>query len=70
VAVIQKVVKDVFISRMRDEGISRAELARRLKVSRAAVTQMFSEERWTLDRTEQIANALGFNLRIGLRLKR
>jgi transcriptional regulator with XRE-family HTH domain len=53
---------------MREHDVSRADLARRLGVSRAAVSQMFgrSAHNLTILTMARLASALGTELRIGL----
>jgi len=44
---------------MDKNGISQAELARRIGVSRSAVTQMFSEPNWTMARLFEVVTVMG-----------
>lgn len=57
---IKKAVREM----MKEQKISRAELARRLKVSRPAITQMFNEEGWTIERLQRITEAIECNLHV------
>lgn len=50
---------DQIIVVMRENKITRAELARRLNISRSAVTQMFKNSNWTLESLKKIEEALG-----------
>lgn len=68
IVTIQGATKKVIQSAMRELGVSRADLARRLSVSRAAVTQMFRDEAWTIDRLQRVAEALGSQVHIRLEL--
>lgn len=62
---LQRSVHIAVISLMDEQGIAQAELARRLKVSRSAVTQLF-EQSWTMDRLQSVAEALGATVTIKL----
>lgn len=68
IVTIQNATKKTIQSAMRELGVSRADLARRLSVSRAAVTQMFRDEAWTIDRLQRVAEALGSRVHIRLEL--
>lgn len=65
---MQEILVTAICSVMEELDVSRAELSRRLGVSRSAVTQMLDNERWTLDRFEQVASALGAHVKIGITL--
>lgn len=53
---------------MSDCGVSQAELARRLSISRQAVFHMLSgEDGITFDRAERVADALGFELEFDMK---
>lgn len=62
---LQRSTHIAVISLMDEQGITQAELARRLKVSRSAVTQLF-EQSWTMDRLQSVAEALGATVSIKL----
>lgn len=62
---LQKIIRDIVIAEMEESGITQAELARRLNVSRTAVQKtLFDESKWTIARMERVASALGLNLHI------
>lgn len=65
---LQSIVCASIASAMAELRISRAELARRLNVSRAAVTEMFNDEQWTIQRLQRVVEALGASVTISLRL--
>jgi transcriptional regulator with XRE-family HTH domain len=65
---LQSIVCASIASAMTELRISRAELARRLKVSRATVTEMFNDEQWTIQRLQRVVEALGASVTISLRL--
>lgn len=48
------------------KGINQSELARRLNVSRMAVSQMFKNQNVTLERADKVAHALGKSLHVYL----
>jgi transcriptional regulator with XRE-family HTH domain len=47
-------------------GVTQAELARRLGVSRQSISQMLAGRNVTLDTAERVAEALGFHLALAL----
>lgn len=65
---IQSLSKRAIAEQMEDLQISRAELARRLDVSRAAITQMFRDEEWTLERLQRVAEAVGVTVHLQFKL--
>jgi len=59
-------VSDRIDEAMREQGISKAELARRLKVSRSYITKILSDENLTIASLVRIGRALNCELSISL----
>jgi predicted XRE-type DNA-binding protein len=62
---LQRSVHVAVLSLMNEMGVTQAEVARRLNISRSAVTQFF-EQSWTIDRLQSIAEVLGVTVSIKL----
>lgn len=65
---LQDVARQVVTSAMDEMSISRAELGRRLGVTRSSITQMFGQEGWTLNRLQEVVEAIGGTIRIEITL--
>lgn len=57
---------DALEAEMKRQGITRAELARRLDVSRSNVTTMFHGQNISLKQVEKVAKAINCDLSIAL----
>lgn len=58
-------ITENFLIAMKDLGVSKAELAKRLGVSRASVTQMFRKDaNWQISTIEKVAEVLGCEVEI------
>lgn len=65
---LQASVRLVILETMVIQGVTKAELARRLGVSRANVTQMFKRDRqWSLRTLESLATCLNLSVDVKLR---
>jgi DNA-binding Xre family transcriptional regulator len=63
-------IKVMFLTTMKDLGINKTELAKRLGVNRARVTQMFTTDtNWSISTIEKVAEALGCEIHLQIKPK-